>query len=169
MIKRIFSASVLAIVAVFVLNACSTWSAIPVGYSPGGMMGNGGMMSGGGMMGSSGMMNGYGYNPSAPAIASTPIGATAEPVDREILISAANFRFAPDQVIVKPGEKVRFVIANQDNALHNFVVQDAGLPYFPLPAGATQSIVWTAPAKASIYTAACTFHAGMSMSIVVKD
>lgn len=161
--KRILSMGALAIVAVLILSACSAWPSAPVGYGPGSPMGNGGMM------GNNGMMGGYSYNPAVPAIPSTPIGATAEPVDRDIQISAANFRFIPDQVNVKPDETVRFVIANQDNVLHNFVVQDAGLPYLPLPAGATQTIVWTAPAKASTYTATCTYHAGMSMSIVVKN
>lgn len=167
--KRILSMGALALVAVLILSACSAWPSVPVVSGPGSLMGNGGMMGNRGMMGNNGMMDGYSYNPAMPAIPSTPIGATAEPVDREIQISAANFRFIPDQVSVKPGETVRFVITNQDNALHNFVVQDAGLPYLPLPASATQSIVWTAPAKASTYTAICTFHAGMSMSIVVKN
>ena len=167
--KRFLGISVFAIVAMLVLSACSTWPSAPVSYSSGGMMGNAEVMSGRGMMGNSGMMSGYDYNPAAPVIIPTPIGATAEPVDREIQIQATNFRFAPDQVVVKPGETVRFVIANQDSVLHNFVVQDTDLPYLPLPASATRSIVWTAPAKASTYTATCTFHAGMSLSIVVKN
>lgn len=161
--NRILSLSVLAVVAVLVLGACSALPSVPVSYGPGSMMGNGGMMGG------NGMMNGYGYDQSAPTIVPTPIGATPVPVDREIQISAANFRFTPDRIAIKPGETVRFVITNQDNALHNFVVQDAGLPYLPLPAGTTQRIVWTAPAKASTYTAVCTFHAGMSLSIVVGN
>lgn len=160
--KRVFSISVLAIAAVLVLSACSALPPVPVSYGPGNMMGGGGMMGNGGMMG-------YGYSQTGPIVQPTPMGVTPVAVDREIQISAANFRFIPDRIAVKPGETVRFVITNQDNALHNFVVQDADLPYLPLPAGATQSVVWTAPTKASTYTAVCTFHAGMSMSIVVKN
>ena len=163
---RTFSLGLLAVIAVLVLGACSVLPPVPVSYGPGNM--GGGMMDNGGMMGSGGMM-GYGYSQTGPIVQPTPIDATPVPVDREIQISAVNFRFTPDRIAIKPGETVRFVIANQDNALHNFVVQDASLPYLPLPAGATQTIVWTAPAKASTYTATCTFHAGMSMSIVVKN
>lgn len=160
--KRILSISVLAIVAVLILGACSAWPPVPVSYGPGNMMG------GGGMMGNSGMM-GYGYSQTGPIVQPTPIGATSVPADREIQISAASFRFTPDRIAVKPGETVRFVITNQDNALHNFVVQDTGLPYLPLPAGTTQSVVWTAPTKVSTYTALCTLHAGMSLAIVVGN
>lgn len=132
--KRILSMGALAIVAALILSACSAWPLAPVGYGLGSPMGNGGMMGGGGMMGNrgmmgnNGMMGGYSDNPAVPVVSPTPIGASAEPVDREVQISAANFRFIPDQVSVKPGETVRFVITNQDDALHNFVVQDAGLP-----------------------------------------
>jgi plastocyanin len=126
------------------------------------------MLGSGGMMGNGGM-TGYGSSRSAPAIPPTPIGAAAEPVDREIQITASNLRFVPTQVTVRPGEKVRFVITNTDGMLHNFGSDDAGIAYGPLPAGMTQSVVWTAPAKASTVTAVCTLHAGMRLSIVVKN
>lgn len=160
---RTFSLGLLAVIAVLVLGACSALPPVPVSYGPGNMMGGSGMMSGNGMMG------GYSSSRSVPAAPPTPIGATAEPVDREIQITASNLRFVPTQVTVKPGEKVRFVITNTDGVLHNFGSDDAGIAYVPLPAGTTQSVVWTAPAKVSTYTALCTLHAGMSLSIVVGN
>jgi plastocyanin len=158
-----FSLGLLAVIAVLVVGACSALPPVPVSYGPGNMMGGSGMMSGNGMMG------GYSSSRSVPAAPPTPIGATAEPVDREIQITASNLRFVPTQVTVKPGEKVRFVITNTDGVLHNFGSDDARIAYVPLPAGTTQSVVWTAPAKVSTYTALCTLHAGMSLSIVIRN
>jgi len=160
---RTFSLGLLAVIAVLVLGACSALPPVPVSYGPGNMMGGGGMMSGNGMMG------GYSSSRSVPAAPPTPIGATVEPVDREIQITAGDLRFAPTQITVKPGEKVRFVITNTDGVLHNFGSDDAGIASVPLPAGTTQSVVWTAPAKVSTYTALCTLHSAMSLSIVVGN
>ncbi len=179
---RTFGIGLLALVAVLVLSACSVAQPFVPNYGPGNMtlapalrsgasagVGGRGGMGGNGMMDGGGMMGGYGYRQSAPTISPTPSAATAEPVDREIQIAAANLRFVPAQVNVKPGEKVRFVITNTDSVLHNFGSDDAGIAYLPLPAGTTQSVVWTARTKASTYTAVCTLHAGMSLSIVVGN
>lgn len=172
---RTFSLGLLAVIAVLVLGACSVLPPVPVSYGPGNMMGGGGMMSGNGMTLApalrSGASAGVGDSSSrsVPAAPPTPIGATAEPVDREIQITARDLRFVPTQITVKPGEKVRFVITNTDGVLHNFGSDDAGLAYVRLPAGTTQSVVWTAPAKVSTDTALCTLHAGMNLSIVVKN
>jgi plastocyanin len=126
---------------------------------PGGMMG-------GGMMGPGGMMGGgypYGYAPSAIP---TPVPANV-PIDREIKITARNLRFDPARVVVEKGETVRFMIANQDAAPHNFVSQDGNIAYTFLPANATQAVVWVAPEKGT-YVVLCTYHAGMQMQIVVE-
>ena len=133
------------------------------------MMGNGvpGGMMGGGVPG--GMMGGYGYSQSAPTAEPTPIGATPMPVDEEIQITGANVRFAPTQITVRPGETVRFVVTNNDPFLHNFVSQEAGIPFLNLPGNTTQTVTWTAPKTVGTYTAVCTLHPGMSLSIVVED
>lgn len=123
-----------------------------------GVGGPNGMM-GGGMMGG----RGYGY---APNVNATPV-PTNRPIDREIKITARNLQFDPARVVVKTGETVRFVIANQDAVAHNFVSQDGNIAYTFLPAGATQSVVWVAPEK-GVYIALCTFHAGMQVQVVVE-
>ncbi len=137
------------------------------GYGAG-MMGRGmgsGMMGayGSGHMG--GMMGGYGgwgYGSGT-----TPRG-TAIPVDEEIQLEAANFRFDPATITVKAGETVRLVVANKDGAPHNLYSPEAALAYTLLPAGVVQSVTFTAPTTPGTYLTVCTFHPGMNLEIVVK-
>ncbi len=146
----------------------------PGGYGYGGgygagMMGRGssgygygGWGTGPGHMG--GMMGGYGgwgYSNAAPQ--GTPV-----PVDEEIQLSAAGFRFDPATVTVKTGETVRLTVANRDNVPHNLYDSNVALAYTLFPAGVAQSVTFTAPTTPGTYLAVCTFHPGMSLEIVVK-
>ena len=126
----------------------------------GGIMGGGGMMQGRGGMG--GMM-GQGGNQGAP----TAVPDDNRPVDQTIAIVAQNLRYQPASVEVKTGQTVRFVITNRDGFAHNFVSADAGIAERVIPAGASQSIVWTAPARQGTYRAQCTYHPGMIVDIAV--
>ncbi len=138
-------------------------------YGPGmGMTGNGHMGVPGGMMGG-GMMGGNRYNQDAPTAEPTPTGATPAPVDQEIPITAINLRFSPDQITVKPGATVRFTITNSDPVVHNFVSQEADIPYLPLPANTTQTLAWTAPNAEGSYVALCTLHPGMTFVVDIKQ
>lgn len=186
---RIVIIGSLTVIGVLLLSACGIASSpassqpTPVpgfGFDPGGMVGGGhmgGMMGGGmgntmggGHMGvPNGMMSGNGYNQSVPTVEPTPIGATPVPVDEEIQITAANLRFVPVQITVKPGETVRFLVTNNDSYLHNFVGPEAGIPLLNLPSNTTQTMTWTAPTTEGTYTALCTLHPGMGLTIVIKD
>ena len=169
----------LAVLATLLLNACGVvqrpaisqpTSAPGYGSGPGRMMGGGHM--GGGTMGNGGMMGGGmmgNYSQSAPTAEPTTIGATPIPVDEEIQITALNLRFTPAEITVKPGESVRFVVTNDDPYLHNFVSQEAGIPFLNLPGSTTQTVTWTAPTAEGTYTALCTLHPGMSLTLVVKE
>jgi plastocyanin len=174
-IKSVAVGSVVVVTALL-LGACGAvqrpvvYQSTPApgyGYGPGRMMG-GGMMGNGGMMNGGGMMGGYGYGQSAPTAVPTPVGATPVPVDEEIQITALNLRFTPAEIAVKPGETVRFVVTNNDPYLHNFVSQEAGIPFLNLPGNTTQTVTWTAPATENTYTAVCTLHPGMSLTLVVE-
>ncbi|HLB48150.1 MAG TPA: cupredoxin domain-containing protein [Anaerolineales bacterium] len=145
------------------------------GYGPGmmgrGWSGYGSWGMGPGMMGSygyghmGGMMGGYGgwgYG-SGAAPQGTPI-----PVDEEIQLEAANFRFDPATITVKAGETVRLVVANKDGTPHNLYSPEAALAYTLLPAGVVQSVTFTAPTTPGTYLTVCTFHPGMNLEIVVK-
>ena len=172
---RAITVGLLLTIAALVLSACGTVPSTPI-YPPSGMpgtgpgrgMGGGGMM-GGGMMGQGGMMDGNSYGPYAPAVLPTPIDATPVSVDQEIPITASDYRFKPDQITVRPGETVRLVVTNKDGTVHNLISRDAGIPYFELPGRTTQTLTWTAPIQAGTYTAVCTLHPGMSLSIVVAN
>lgn len=120
------------------------------------------------MMGG-GMMGGYGYGQSVPTAEPTPVGATPAPVDDEIQITASYARFSPTQITVRPGETVRFVVTNKDSYLHNLGSTDAGIGFVNLPGNTTQTVTWTAPTSGGTYTALCTLHAGMSLTVVVAD
>ncbi len=159
-----------AAIAALLLGACAVAPIAPLyrstpipgyGYGPG-IMGSG---YGGGMMGG----YGYGYGQYAPTAQPTPVGATPAPVGEELQIAITNFTFAPAQIKVNAGETVRFVVKNNDAVLHNFVSQEAGIPYLALPAGMTQTVTWTAPTTLGTYTAICTFHPGMVLYLTVKD
>ncbi len=140
------------------------------GYSSGMMgqgwsgYGNGGWGMGPGHMGvPGGMMGGYGWGYSNAAPQGTPV-----PVDEEIQLSAAGFRFDPATVTVKTGETVRLTVANKDNVPHNLYGSNVAFAYTLLPAGVVQSVTFTAPTTPGTYLAVCTFHPGMSLEIVVK-
>jgi plastocyanin len=96
------------------------------------------------------------------------MGATPVAVYEEIQITAANLRFTPAQITVKPGETVRFVVTNNDRVLHNSVGQEAAIPFLNLPAKTTQTVAWTAPTTPGTYSAVCTLHPGMSLSILAQ-
>lgn len=171
---RIGVAGSFALGAALLLGACGVIAAPSApaygqdgsgGMMGGGMMGGG--MMGGGMMGG-GMMGGYGYSQSVHTLAPTPFGATPVPVDEEIQITAVNFRFSTTEITVKPGERVRFVVNNKDPYLHNFGSEDASIPFVNLPGNSTQTVTWTAPLETGTYTAVCTLHPGMSISIIIK-
>src|SRR5581483_4345856 len=128
----------------------------------GGMMNGNGMM-GGGMMGG-GMMGGWNNTPNVNA---TPVPSTQK-IDREVTLTARNFKFSPATITVKKGETVKFTIVNQDSFAHNFVSRDGSITYTELPANATQSVTWVAPAQTGTFTAICTYHPGMQLQIVVE-
>ncbi len=112
----------------------------------------------GGMMGDYGWGYGQGVAPQG-----TPV-----PVDEEIQLSAVNYRFDPATITVKADKTVRLVVANKDGVPHNLYSPDVALAYTLLPVGVRQSLTFTAPTTPGTYLAVCTFHPGMSLTIVVK-
>jgi plastocyanin len=124
------------------------------------MMG-GGMMTGQGGMG--GMMR-QGRAQSVP----TAIPPDNRPVDQTITLVAEQLRYQPSRVEVKAGHTVRFVITNRDGFAHNFVSANVGIAERIIAAGATESVVWLAPARPGTYRVQCTYHPGMVLDIAVN-
>lgn len=142
----------------------SPYSRGPWGYRNGNWGMGSGMMGGygyGHMGAPGGMMGGWGYSNVSPQ--GTPV-----PVDEEIQLSAAGFRFDPATVTVKAGETVRLTVANKDSVPHNLYGSNVALAYTLLPSGVSRSVTFTAPTTPGTYLAVCTFHPGMSLEIVVK-
>jgi uncharacterized cupredoxin-like copper-binding protein len=58
----------------------------------------------------------------ALAACKSPTGAQSDA--REIRIVMTDFKYEPDQIAVKPGERVRFVLVNQGTVEHELVLGD---------------------------------------------
>src|SRR5687767_7160626 len=63
------------------------------------------------------------------ALATSAIGACRPPTGassdaREIRVVMTEFKYDPDQITVKPGEKIRFVLVNQGTVEHELVLGD---------------------------------------------
>ena len=75
----------------------------------------------------------------------------------------------PNQLMLKAGEKVLFVIKNTDpKEDHNFLEPDAGLEEILVHPGQTVRRLWTAPSKAGEYVPSCNIHPWISMTLVVQ-
>ena len=131
--------------------------ALAEGASPMFMPNHGGMMGGSGMGGMMGQGNLQPFATAAPD--------DNRAVDQTIEVVAQNMRFEPSRVTVRAGERVRFVITNRDGFAHNFVSPQANIGERVIAGGATQSLVWTAPARRGTYRAQCTYHPGMVLDI----
>lgn len=86
-------------------------------------------------------------------------------------ILESNNTFQPNQVTVKAGSQVRFILRNSDGEDHNIVSLNA-LVKFPenkQAPGGTQTVDWVAPDKPGSYDTLCVFHApGMTLKITVQ-
>lgn len=124
-----------------------------------------------------------------PAGGATGGGPAPEPErsPRTVHITAHHSRFTPVSVDVRPGMAVRFVIRNLDPIDHEFIVGDAEVQKrhetgreahhhgevpgeITVPAGATVSTTWTAPASPGPVAFACHLpgHFAYGMAGVVQ-
>ena len=118
------------------------------------------------------------------------IAGDAKSVKREITLNMGdNMRFTPDEITVKQGETIRFVVKNQGKQLHEMVIgtkkeldEHAALmvkfpnmehdePYMAhVAAGKSQNLIWTFN-RAGTFDFACLiaghYQAGMAGKITV--
>ncbi len=89
---------------------------------------------------------------------------------RVIEIKAARYKFEPDPIVVRLGEKVHLVVTSTDVA-HGIVISEFKIN-LAVPAGKTESVEFMADKKGSFYaycSVYCGFgHGQMRASFVVK-
>ena len=75
----------------------------------------------------------------------------------------------PNEVKMKAGEEVLFVIKNTDEEEdHNFLDPDGGLDEILVHPGQTVRRLWTAPDKPGVYEPNCAIHPWIRMTFVVE-
>ncbi|WP_027390210.1 cupredoxin domain-containing protein [Chrysiogenes arsenatis] len=97
-----------------------------------------------------------------------PAPAGAEDA-REIILTFTPETIEPNEITMKAGEKILFVITNTDDeGEHNFLSAEAELPEILVNPEATVKRVWTAPTTPGTYGAMCTIHPWIKMTFVVE-
>ena len=99
-----------------------------------------------------------------------PIGARAAESPQVVKITASNFHFTPDRIIVAKGQPVTLQLTSTDRT-HGFMVKPLGIDT-DIDPGKTTAIT-IRPEKAGTYTTICDHYCGighnwMKMTIVVR-
>jgi plastocyanin len=89
-----------------------------------------------------------------------PVNGVVEIGVPELPSNAVNFIWRPEHVLLAPGQKVTFKIANSDYMQHNFTFKPAKVAK-ALPVGDTTTIGFTAPQKPGSYWFYCKYHLQM--------
>ncbi len=90
---------------------------------------------------------------------------------REVKLEANGLKWDAKTLTFKAGERVRFMIANQDDEKHNLVSPQAGLlpPASPdIDGGRKTSFEWTVPARPGTYKFFCLYHPAMTIEVTIK-
>ena len=88
-----------------------------------------------------------------------------------VAVIAREWFFEPTSLHVRAGQPVALSVTNAGEQLHTFTVPNLGIDTGPLQPGATENLIFTAPAERGTYEVLCTFpgheEAGMIGSLVV--
>lgn len=79
-------------------------------------------------------------------------------------ITMKEYKFDPAEITVKAGATIEII--NKDSVEHNLVDDKNGINSGDIKGGATGSV--KAPEKAGTYPYVCTYHAGMTGTLVVS-
>ena len=104
----------------------------------------------------------------APVVMDEPVPAGAEGAHTvELTFSPENIK--PDNILLKAGEKVLFVIKNTDpKEDHNLVSTDVNLKEILVKPGQTVRRLWTAPSKTGEFPVGCTIHPEIRMKFNIQ-
>jgi plastocyanin len=90
---------------------------------------------------------------------------------REVVVEGDEFKFIPDSVNLKAGEKVRIVFKNIGRAPHNLIIEGLNIGSRTIGGGQTDSFEFTAPSSGT-YTFFCSVpghrEAGMEGELKVE-
>ena len=103
------------------------------------------------------------------------VRADSEP--REIVLTARGMAFYLDggdtpnpDIMVRPGEQVRFVLRNEaPGFLHDLVIPDLGVALEPIAAGGSRAVVVRIPALSAPVRYVCRPHALMMSGTIVPS
>lgn len=88
----------------------------------------------------------------------------AMPQNGEIIVEGSNFKYAPNNIVVKAGEKVRLVFKNTQG-MHDFVVDELGIKTEVIQQGQQEVVEFTAD-KAGTYEFYCSVGQHRQMGMV---
>ena len=102
----------------------------------------------------------------------TLLSSASVSAQQTITVRATEFRFEPSTINVKVGQKVKVVLKNAGNIVHNLSIKDLGVKTATIRAGDTYTLEFT-PQRSGRFTFVCSLrgHAqrGMIGAIVVGE
>lgn len=106
--------------------------------------------------------------PGEDYIVDEPMPSGAEDA-RKIELDFTPETIKPNEVTMKAGEKILFVIANTDEEEeHNFLDPNAELKEILVHPGQTVRRLWTAPTEPGVYEPNCAIHPWIRMTFIVE-
>ncbi|MBI4307327.1 MAG: cupredoxin domain-containing protein [Chloroflexi bacterium] len=96
------------------------------------------------------------------ALALTACGEAQPPAPRQVALTASNYQYAPREVTVKAGEKVRLVVTNNSNTKHNFHIDGQKIET-DVESGQSKTVEWTVPSKTGEIDFGCETHEKQGM------
>lgn len=94
--------------------------------------------------------------------------AAAAPAVREIKLTADGLKWDLKTLALKAGEPVTFVIANQDDEVHNLKGETVGLLSPDVSGGKTTSYAWTVPGAPGTHKFICQYHPSMVIDVTIE-
>ncbi|MBI2873626.1 MAG: cupredoxin domain-containing protein, partial [Firmicutes bacterium] len=87
---------------------------------------------------------------------------------REVKLETRQLQFNIKSLKVKAGEKIRFVLTNNDDEKHNLVMLTQGIMSPDVNGGKTGSFDLTMPVMAGTYRFTCTYHPATGFDLIVE-
>lgn len=103
--------------------------------------------------------------PALPSPETTGSEERTEKTVKEVLVEGAEYKFLPDTLTLKKGEKVRLVFKNTGKMTHNWVVDELGVQTKVISGGSEETIEFT-PDQAGTFEYYCSVGKHRQMGMV---